>query len=149
MSGARHYTFFIQSLFPLLCRDDLIPVQASAESRTVAGSAPMYASCFRHLCLADNILPPWRTSSTVTKELMSVLFHGASGPSGHAGLGTAPGQPTVGGNHAAPKPVVTSLQQIPPKEQPISLQLRKLTVRLLAHVFNLGLTNCSVVQAIR
>ena len=36
-----------------------------------------------------------------------------------------------------PKPVVISLEQIPPQEQPISLQLRKLTVRLLADVFNL------------
>ena len=109
----------------------------------------MYASCFRHLHLADNILPPWRSSSTVTKKLMSTPFQGASGPSGHAGLGTAPGQPTVSGNHAAPKPVLISLQQIPPKEQPISLQLRKLTVRFFADVFNLGLTNYSVVQAIR
>ena len=80
---------------------------------------------------------------------MSNLFQGASGPSGHAGFGTAPGQLTVGANHAAPKPVVISLQQIPPKDQPISLQLRKLTVRLLADVFNLGLTNYSAVQAIR
>ena len=80
---------------------------------------------------------------------MSILFQGASGPSGHAGLGIAPGQPTVGGNHAAPKPVVISLQQIPPKEQQTSLQLRKLTVRFFADVFNLGLMNYSVVQAIR
>ena len=43
----------------------------------------------------------------------------------------------VGGNHAAPKPVVISLQQILPKEKPIYLQLRRLTVRFLADVSNL------------
>ena len=111
-------------------------MQTSAESGAVAESAT-YTSCFRHLHLADNILPPWESSPTVTKKLMSTQLQGASGPSGHAGLGTTFGQPTVGGSHAASKPVVTSLQQIPPKEQPIYLQLRRLTVRLLADVFNL------------
>ena len=125
--------------------DDSIPLQISAESGTVAGSAA-YTAYFRHLHLADNFLPPWGSSATVTKKLMSTPFQGASGPSGRAGLGTALGQPTVGGNHAAPKPVLISLQQVP--QEPISLQLRKLTVRLLADVFNLGLTNHSVAQAI-
>ena len=79
---------------------------------------------------------------------MSTSFQGASGPSGHAGFGTALGKLAVSGSYVAPEQTLISLQQIPP-EQPISHQLRKLTVRLLADVFSLGLTNYSVVQAIR
>ena len=97
----------------------------------------MYTSCFRHLYLADNVLPPWGSNPTVAKKPMSTPFQGASGPSGHAGFGTALGQPTVGRNHATPEPVVISLQQILPKEKPIYLQLRRLTVRFLADVSNL------------
>ena len=66
---------------------------------------------------------------------MSTPFQGASGPSGHAGSRPAFGQPAVSRNYAAPQPVLISLQQISP-EQPVSHQLRKLTVRLLVDVFN-------------
>ena len=67
---------------------------------------------------------------------MSTSFQGASGPSGHAGFGTALGKLAVSGSYVAPEQTLISLQQTPP-EQPISHQLRKLTVRLLADVFNL------------
>ena len=110
--------------------DDSIPVQTSAESGAVAGSATNIST------LPHVFGTPWGSSSTVTKKPMSTPFQGASGPSGQAGFGTTFGQPTVGGNHVAPKPVVISLQQISP-EQSISHQLRRLTVRLLDNIFNL------------
>jgi len=93
-------------------------------------SCPWYC-----LHLTHNILPPWRSRSTVTRKLMSTPFEGASGPSGHAGLRPALRQP-VRGNHATPVPVLTWLEQAPP-EQSISYQIRKLTVRLLVDVFDL------------
>jgi hypothetical protein len=60
---------------------------------------------------------------------MYTLSQGTSGPSAHAGLRPAPGQPTVSGNHPAP-------QQISP-EQSMSNEIRRLIVSPLVDVFDL------------
>jgi hypothetical protein len=70
---------------------------------------------------------------------MATSYQGASGPSGYAGLQHVPIRP-VSGNHTAPEPVLTRLQQ-PSQEQLILNELRKLTVRLLIDVFDLRVNN--------
>jgi hypothetical protein len=88
-----------------------------------------HTSRFRHRPLALNILPHWRSHSIITRKLMPTLSQGASGPSTHAGLRAALGQPAVSGNHPAPQQISS--------EQPISREIRRLIVRLLIDFFDL------------
>ena len=82
-------------------------------------------------------LTPSRSRSTVVKKLMSTSSQGTSGPSGHSGLRPAFGQPVVSGSHIESNPASISSRQVS-TEQSISNQLRRLIVRLLTNVFNLG-----------
>jgi len=70
---------------------------------------------------------------------MSTSYQGASNPNGYAGLQPALIQP-VSGSHGVPELMLTQLEQ-PSQEQLVLNQMRKLTVRLLAHVFDLMVRN--------
>ena len=85
--------------------------------------------------LVDSFFLPSRSCPAITRKPMSATYQGASGPSGHAGLRAALGPP-VSGSHAAPKPVLTRLEQ-PSQERLVSNQIRKLTVRFLVDMFDL------------
>lgn len=124
-------------------------LQTSAKSGAVMGAVQTNTSYFgtpivRTAFLLSLFLPSFlpslppassRSRSTATRKCMSTSYQGASGPSGHAGLQPAPGQP-VNGNHAIPGPVLTRLEQ-PSQERLTSNQIRKLTVRPFVERFNL------------
>ena len=127
-------------------------LQTSAKSEAVMGAVQTNTSYFgtsivRTAFFLSLFLPSFlpsflpyppassRPHSTATRKRMSTYYQGASGPSGHAGLQPAPGQP-VNGNHAIPGPVLTRLEQ-PSQERLTSNQIRKLTVRPLIERFNL------------
>ena len=65
---------------------------------------------------------------------MATSFQGASGLGGQTRLYPSLVRP-VSGNHAAPEPVLTRLEQIS-QEEPISNQIWKLTVRLLVNALD-------------
>jgi len=102
----------------------------------MGGALQTHTSCFWRLHLTDDAL----LSLEITfshRELMSTSLQGASGPSGHAGLRPAFGQPAVSGNDTAPEPVLTKLQQML-QERSISDQLKTLIVRPLTGVFDVS-----------
>ena len=108
----------------------------SAESDAATGAVQRHTSCFRRPHIKLSILPPSRSRSIVIKKAMSTPLQGASGPSGHAGLRSVLGQPTVSGNGAASEPALISLQQISP-EQSVFREIRTLIVRLLVGALGL------------
>jgi hypothetical protein len=59
---------------------------------------------------------------------------GASGPGARIGLHSGPLQ-QVSGNHAAPKSVLTRLEQRSTRSESINDQIRNLTVRLVIDPF--------------
>jgi len=72
----------------------------------MGGALQTHTSCFWRLHLTDDALLSLEIASS-HRKLMSTSLQGASGPSGHAGLPPAFGQPAVSGNDTAPKPALT------------------------------------------